>query len=422
MNERKANEWRVLGAIVALVLGAALTAAPVGAQEVAYVQVDGSANSDRVVAIDTASNQVVDVFEFPQGAFGIAISPDGSRLYVSNAFASQISVLEPITGIVTGVLPTAAPVPMLAISPDGGLLYAGVRDDTVIVIDTSSLAVLATIAVGDDPEYVALSDDGTRLVTLNWKSGDVTVIDTATKTVIATLPAGRYPAAAAFEPGSLVVWVSKWLSNAGEGTLELLDTGAGVAISSISLDTDWPTGIDFLPDGSRAYVAHGLFPEVSVLDVASQTRVTTIPVGDQPLFLKVNLDGSRVFVTNGVSGDVSVIDTATDTVMATVLLGGRPVDVWVGVSPPPSGAVEAVAETVDALLVQGAISAGQASALSAKLDSAADKLASGADQAAKGKLEAFVLQVEAMLRSNRISEKDGRALIDAAQAILDSLV
>ena len=78
------------------------------------------------------------------------------------------------------------------------------------------------------------------------------------------------------------------------------------------------------PTGTRLYVANEGPDTVSVIDTATNTVVTTVPVGDRPQGVAVNPAGTRVYVANNYANSVSVIDTATNTVVATVPVGDNP--------------------------------------------------------------------------------------------------
>jgi YVTN family beta-propeller protein len=56
-----------------------------------------------------------------------------------------------------------------------------------------------------------------------------------------------------------------------------------------------------------------------VIDTATLSQITSIPVGDQPTGVIVSKDGSRVYVASGASNapTFSVIDVASNTVIAT---------------------------------------------------------------------------------------------------------
>ena len=88
--------------------------------------------------INTATNAVIANITTGSGTYRVALSPDGSRAYVSNEFAGTVSV-----------------------------------------IDTGSNTVVGSITVGGDPTIVAVSPDGTRVYVINNGSGTVSVIDPA---------------------------------------------------------------------------------------------------------------------------------------------------------------------------------------------------------------------------------------------------
>src|SRR5262245_32739233 len=75
-----------------------------------------------------------------------------------------------------------------------------------------------------------------------------------------------------------------------------------------------------------AYVSNTRSNNVSVIDIASNTVVATIPVGFGPEGVAVAPDGKHAYVTEGgsPSGSVLVIDTTTNTVVATIPLGNFP--------------------------------------------------------------------------------------------------
>src|SRR4051812_21182353 len=95
--------------------------------------------------------------------------------------------------------PTPAPVAALfnysigylAADPVRSRVYATApHDNSVIVIDTTSLTVVKTIAIGSAPEGLAISADGTKLWVAN--SGSTTfgigVVDLNTLTTLPSLP------------------------------------------------------------------------------------------------------------------------------------------------------------------------------------------------------------------------------------------
>ena len=91
-------------------------------------------------------------------------------------------------------------------------------------------------------------------------------------------------------------------------------------------------GIAVKLDGTRVYTANYDTDSVSVIDTLSNVVLATIPVGDFPNGIAVNSAGTRVYVANSSSNTVSVIDTGNNTVIATVPVGSFPEDVVVNAS------------------------------------------------------------------------------------------
>jgi YVTN family beta-propeller protein len=92
--------------------------------------------------------------------------------------------------------------------------------------------------------------------------------------------------------------------------------------------------------GSFLYVANSNSDDVSVISVATNAVVATIPVGDGPGGIGITPNGAFVYVSNSGSNSVSVIATATNTVVATIpSVGGEPADLVVS----PTGAFAYVA-------------------------------------------------------------------------------
>ena len=70
----------------------------------------------------------------------------------------------------------------VAVSPDGKKVYVtNYGDKTVSVIDTATKAVTATVSVGRGPKEIAVTPDGTKVYVANSESGSISVIDTANK-------------------------------------------------------------------------------------------------------------------------------------------------------------------------------------------------------------------------------------------------
>jgi YVTN family beta-propeller protein len=235
-------------------------------QPLAYVP-NGADNT--VSVIDTTSNTIVATIPVGQDPSGVAITSDGTHAYVTNQLEDSVSVIDTAGNKVVATIPGFIIPIGVAITPDGAQPYE--RDDrrkqsfayvtnnvptidgsnfpasAVSVIDTASNKVAATIPVGQDPNGVAITPDGTRAYVANQRDGTASVIDTAHNKVVATIRVGAGP--------------------------------AGVAIPS---DGTNPSMHNAPPRQPLAYVTNFVDNTVSVINTASNKVVATIRVGAGP--------------------------------------------------------------------------------------------------------------------------------------------
>ena len=226
-----------IAAVTGLALAWLVTPVPAVAQN-AYITNQGVYPnfSNKVTVIDTTTNKVVTTIDVGLAPAGVAVTPDGSKVYVAN---------EAVNG-------------------------------TVSVIDTATNTVSATVAVGRHPVGVAVKPDGSKIYVANRGDGTVSVID-ATNKVVATIKVGLAPFGVAVTPDGSTVYVTN-LNN----TVSVIATATNAVSATISVGNG-PLGVAFTPDGSKAYVANQYDHTVSVIATASNTVVATIDVGTSPI-------------------------------------------------------------------------------------------------------------------------------------------
>ncbi len=250
----------------------------------------------------------------------MAVSPDGTRLYVTNAglfSGNTVTVIDTASNSVVATITVGNNPREVVVSPDGGTAYvANAGDGTVSVIDTTTNTVTTTISVGVVPDGLAVSPDGDTLyVTQN--DGTVSVIDTTDNNSVTTIAVGQNSHNLAVSPDGGTVYVT----NTDDDTVSVIDLGTN-SVTTIAVGDD-PLGIAVTPDGARVYVTNANDDTVSVIDTATNS-VTTIAVGDFPEEVTVSADGAYAYVVNGSDGTVSVIDTATNVVIGTIAVGSSP--------------------------------------------------------------------------------------------------
>jgi len=302
-----------------------------GNQALTLVYVPATAGG--ITEINSATNVVFATAPWSHGSNGgIAITPDGSRMYVSNHEASSVSVFDaatnvPLTEIGVGLNPIG-----LAITPDGSRAYvANQNSDNVSVIALATNGVINTIPVGAgaNPIWVTISPDGSRAYVSNQYSDTVSVIDTASNTILTNIAIGSLPFHSTFARDGRFLWVSVQ----GESVVKLVDTSTNTVVSSIPAGPV-PRGIAFTPDGSRAYVADFFSNTVAVIDVFARSLTGFVTVGNSPWNLGITSNGIA-YVANFADNTISVFDTSTNLVTATLHARQGPADVLVNTTARP---------------------------------------------------------------------------------------
>ena len=94
---------------------------------------------------------------------GMALSPDGSKLYVANE-SGVLDVVDIASGTVTAPVSLGGSGFGLAMTPDTLQLYVTLLSGGVAVVDRASLSVTRTIPTGGQPRRVVFSPDGLTAV------------------------------------------------------------------------------------------------------------------------------------------------------------------------------------------------------------------------------------------------------------------
>ena len=123
-----------------------------------------------------------------------------------------------------------------------------------------------------------------------------------------------------------------YVANLSGNNVTVVNTATNTSVTTISVSTS-PSGLAVTPDGAYVYVACQGANVVSVISAASNSVVATIPVGTTPIQVAISPNGAQAYVVNRGSTNVSVIDIASRTVVGTIGVGSRPV----GVAFNPSG-------------------------------------------------------------------------------------
>jgi YVTN family beta-propeller protein len=193
-----------------------------------------------------------------------------------------------------------------------------------------SQQVIATIAVGQRPIYIAADQKTNRIYVSNQSDDTVSVIDGATNQVLAAIGVGHNPNGIAVNPKTNTIYVA----NLSSGSLSIINgtnwTASTLAIGSspAKVAVDLLTGRVFVTLEDR----DGF---LDVVDAKGLKIIAAIRVPAYPLGVAVDSSAHRIYVADFLCGcgKISVVDNKTDKVVNTVHLPGASMVVGVALDP-----------------------------------------------------------------------------------------
>jgi len=302
--------------------------------------------TDRLSEDPTAVPGLLDRGEKAQISFtGLVFSPDGTRVYLSNV-NGDIKVFgvqkdHSVTPLYSIPLPQANrpghtnEIPAgIAVSPDGKRLYVALDlSNGLAEVDAASGRILRTWNVGVAPFDVVLA--GKKIYVSNWggrqpdagsvtataghetpvrvdargiaSEGSVSIIDLVTnierRTSTTDLPTGLHAGAMALSPNQ------RWLvvANAGSDTLSVIDTRADRIVETIcarqnpgDLFGAQPVALAFDQRGKTLFVCNGTQNAVAVFGFkpGESQLLGLIPVGWFPAAIAHDAPRGKIYVAN----------------------------------------------------------------------------------------------------------------------------
>jgi YVTN family beta-propeller protein len=263
-------------------------------------------------------------------------------------------------------------------TPANALLILAKRDGMLLIVDPSSLQVIARIPVGNDPHEVIASTDGNTAYATNYGSGvynTLAVVDLVAQKALPSVNLGalRGPHGVTFVGGKVwftaeaakvigsydpvtnsvdwilgtgqnrthMIYVSPDMklivtTNVNSGTVSIIDKtsggGPGPGGPPGAARSDWnetivrvgngSEGFDVSPDGKEIWVANAGDGTVSIINVASKQVTQTLPADASGANrLKFTPDGKLALISTLRGPDVIVIDAATRKTVKRISVG-----------------------------------------------------------------------------------------------------
>jgi YVTN family beta-propeller protein len=318
-------------------LGILLTAASLMAGAVRVLQSNSA--GDNIHVIDPATNTVVGVIEDIEVPHGLVISPDGSRIYVTDESLRTLDVVDAKTLKVFKRIPLSGRPNNVDVAKDGSHVYVGIRQapGAVDVIDTASLTNVKSVPVKGEIHNVYVTPDGKYAVAGSIAARTISVIDTASNTLAWTLTLSSGIRPMAFIPNpdgstkDIIVQLSDFHGFA------VVDFAARKEVRRITLP-DVPGqeketqglqgspshGLAITPDGKMLWVTSKYYDYVAAYSLPDYKLLKVVPVGLHPEWLTIPPDGKDLYVAVAGKDATVVVDNKTLKVVKTIPVGSVP--------------------------------------------------------------------------------------------------
>jgi YVTN family beta-propeller protein len=225
------------------------------------------ASNGPIVVVDVGKRNVIRSLAGTDGAFALALAPDGSRLYSDAGGNGPIVVSDPHTGGLVRQVPVPGFFPgALAVSPDGRRLYVAAESSglpatfALLVLDTTSWQVTRTTPLPLSALDLAFTPNGRSLYltsSINFSDPNsppitgntVLDLDPMTLATRRTITVGQVPIAIGFAPNGRTAYVVNYYGN----SVSIISTSAGKTIATVPVNLA-PSDVAVTRNGQAAFV------------------------------------------------------------------------------------------------------------------------------------------------------------------------
>lgn len=298
-----------------------------------------NAAGDNIHIIDPATNRIVGTIGDIEVPHGVALSPDGTRVYISDESLSALDVVDAATLKVTKRIPLSGRPNNLDVTSNGRKVYIAIRESpgAVDVVDTVSMTKVKSVAVKGAIHNVYVTADGKYAVAGSIDASTISVIDTTTDNVAwaLTLDAGIRPMAftrnADGSTKEIIVQLSNFhgfavvdFATRKEVRRITMPDPKGQERETQGLQGSPSHGLAITPDGKMLWSTSKYYDYVAAYSLPDFKLLKVVHVGLHPEWLTIPPDGKSLYIAVAGTDSTVVVDNKTMKVVATIPVGSVP--------------------------------------------------------------------------------------------------
>ncbi|MCF1442031.1 YncE family protein [Ralstonia solanacearum] len=250
----------------------------------------------------------------------LSLDPTRSRLFIAHLGDSAVVVMDTKSKAVVATIGGIGHVHGTLAVPELGRVYASATaTDEIVAIDANTLKILARIPAGVYPDGIAYAPEVGKLYVSDETGGTETVIDARSNKRIATIELGGAVGNTQYDPVSKHIFVNVQ----GRGILVEIDPRTDTIMDRIPLPgADGNHGLLIAPILRLAFIACEDNNRLLVLNLKTKQLVANVEVGQTPDVLGYDPDLNRLYVASE-SGVLSIfkVDAASVTKVGEGVVG-----------------------------------------------------------------------------------------------------
>ncbi|MGD0964399.1 MAG: cytochrome D1 domain-containing protein [Candidatus Acidiferrales bacterium] len=299
-----------------------------------------------VSVIDTAKNKVVQQIGGIQVPEGVAVSPDGKRVYITEFPEKILTVVDRKTGKKIKDVPVSGHANDITVTRDGRwvLVCDAETPGGLDIVDAATLELAKSIPTKTKLHDIVVTADNKYAIATSEGAGTITVFDLQSQTIAWDRK---------FDMGTQVMAIESNPDGSAHRLFLQLSRLRGFAVvdfekreevERITFPDDQPTvvpsgspshGIGIAPDGKTLWANSRVYDCVFVYSLPDLKPLGRVhlpevmppghdPIGGSPNWVTFTPDSKTVYISNGADRSVSAVDVKTMKVVARIPVGEEP--------------------------------------------------------------------------------------------------
>jgi YVTN family beta-propeller protein len=313
-----------------------------------------NSKSNNVSVIDLATQKVIREIITGDHVHGVALTPDGRRLFTTSEIDHTLITSDVETGKIIGTVKLPGKPNQVAVTPDGRYVTVPIRDgDSVAIVDVGQQKIVKVLPL-KEPHNSVNTGSNRYMYVSSMGANEIAVIDLEKMDYSAHIPVGGRPRPyVVSKDGRTVYTAVSYLHG-----FNIVDIPGEKAIQRVempfehapprprpyeSADT-YTHGIAFNPEETELWVTSMLDDCIYIYDLKTKKFTGRVATGEGPNWIVFTPDGKLACVSNIENDDVSIYNVKEHREVSRVKVGKVPKRIAIAVSVlPVARAAQAVA-------------------------------------------------------------------------------